>query len=539
MRRLASSFIKRGLLVAGGLLVLSAGAYAQRWENAYGDPVKEETARNGVRPVSEGGYVSVGSTKMTAAPFLEDVYVVRADNHGLVAWSKSYDIGDIDVGTDIEEVKNAQGATDGFIITGYTNHRAGSTCGNSYDVFLLRIDRCGNVVWQHTYGGTTTDEYGWDVVEARLGNGPGNPGPNPGDFIVAGWRGNTPARDGYLLRVDPAGVIVWGKVYNGPNNQDDYFYSLDEATTINPGEIVAAGGTTSYRVPVNLDSWLVRVNGNTGLVATASAYGTGTTTEEFRSVQELNSGGNAGHVVAVGQRTTATGVNRDVYLLETDPVFGFIANVLLGFNVFDEGFYVREIPIVAPDLPSTVVVTGYLTPPQNWGHGGEDAFLQEFTTGTLAPVGLTAVYGNANNDRGWSVEPVELLLGSPCFTSGFIVAGFIQRPLVAPADPLQLYMFKADGGKSTGCELKFTPPTMTPASQQVRQNPTVIDLTVNCIPPITSVKLIWEQVICPLDPIGTQHCPIPNCPPPPGANPDHDQNLSERSIDMTRRAFSY
>jgi len=531
MRSLASDFIRRGLLIAGGILLIGGAAHAQRWENVYGDPFKEETARNGVRPVSEGGYVSVGDTKTGVAG---DIYVVRTDNHGVLAWSKSYDIGVNDVGTDIEEVLDAQGATNGFIITGYTNHRPGSQCGNSYDAFLLRIDRCGNVIWQHTYGNSTIDEYGWDVVEATRGNP--IQGTNPGDFIVAGWQGNSPLRDGYLFRVNAAGAIIWGKIHRGPNNQDDYFYSLDEATTISPGEIIAAGGSSSYRIPANHDAWLVRTNGNTGMVVTASAYGTPTTVEELRSVQELNTGGNAGHVVAVGQ--TTTGGNMDLYILETDPVFGFIADSRLGFNFADEAFYVREVPAQAIGNPSTIIVTGYLTPPVGWGHGGEDAFLQEFTTGNLALVGNTFVYGGVNNDRGWSVEHVPLLLGSPCFTSGFIVAGFTQRPSVDPNDLQQLYLFKTNAGKSTGCEESFAPPVKLARYTQIRQNPVISDQTINCIPQVVPLTLPWEQVLCPLSPDGTVQCLIPDCP-APAPSPDLDENLSERSVGAPGDLFAH
>jgi hypothetical protein len=535
MRRLASSFSTWGLLVVGGFLLLSAGAYAQQWESAYGDSLKEETARNGVRPVTEGGYVSVGDTKSLLLN-QNDIYVVRTDNHGVLAWARSYDIGPDDAGTDIEEVRDAQGATDGFIITGYTNHRSGSPCGTTYNVFLLRIDRCGNVVWQRTYGEIDFDEYGWDVVEATRGA----PllGTNTGDFIVAGWQGNTPNRNGYLLRVTSAGVPVWGTLYRGPqNNRDDYFYSLDEATTTGAGEIIAAGGTSSYRLVTSLDGWLVRVNGNTGVVVIATAHGSPVSTEEFRSVQELNTGSNAGDIVTIGQTTTAGGVNRDVYLLETTSALNFVANLMLGFNDYDEGFYVREISAAAGNIPSNIITTGYLIPPKNWGHGGEEVFLQEFVTGTtLASVGNTLVFGEEYNDRGWSVEPVAA--ASPCVIAGFIMAGSIEKPFHNPTDPRQLYMIKTNG-KVTTCEMSFAPPTKIPNFDRIALNPLTATLKIDCVPPIGATILTREQPVCRVQGHGTIQCLIPDCaPPPPAPGADPDQNLSERSIDIMDKALS-
>jgi hypothetical protein len=453
----------------------------------------------------------------------------------VLAWSRSYDIGPGDVGTDIEEVRDTHGETDGFIITGYTNHRSGSPCGTTYNAFLLRIDRCGNVMWVRSYGEIDFDEYGWDVVVAASGN----PllGTRSGDFIVAGWQGNRPNRNGYLLRVTSAGVPLWGKLYRAPvNNRDDYFYSLDEASTTGAGEIIAAGGTTSYRANSDLDGWLVRVNGNTGAVVTSTASGGAGSDEDFRSVQELNTGSNAGHIVTIGQTSTVGGVNRDVYLLENTSGLSFVANVLLGFNGFDEGFYVREIPAAAGNVPSTVITTGYVLPPNNWGHGGEEVFLQEFVTGTtLASVGNTFVSGEEHDDRGWSVEPV--MAAAPCLISGFIVAGSIERPYWNPTDPLQLFMIKTND-LTTTCEMAFAPPTTIPNFDRIASNPLTAAMTVNCTPPIGTAILTREQVICRVQGHGTIQCPIPDCPPPPAPNRNNDHDLSERSINTTKEAFN-
>jgi hypothetical protein len=530
MRRFNNGIIMRGLLIAGCFLALTVGAEAQRWEKGYGDPVKLETARNGVQPVIEGGYVTVGDTKNAATPGAGDIFVVRTDNHGIVAWERAYDIGLNDVATDIAEIPGGGTGTNGFIITGYTNHgAAGDMCNTTtYDVFLLRIDRCGNIVWRRTYGDIQKDEYGWDVIRATTGNGVTT---FPGDFIVAGWQGNTPTRDGYLLRVTAAGVPIWGTLYRGPvNDLDDYFYALDEATIVNAGEIIAAGGTTSYSGG-NLDGWIVRVNGNTGAVANGASHGDAVATQEFRSVQELKIGSNLGHIVAVG-RTTSLAQDIDVYLLETDAVLVRQADVVLGFCSPDEGFYVREIPGAPNNVPSNVIITGYLTPQPGWGHGAEDAFLQVFVTGNLDPSGNTFVYGNGSNDRGWSVEPVRA--AANCVTAGFIVAGSIAKPVVAPADLLQLYMFKTNTARSSGCELTFTPPTRIPVFPRIALNPLTANLTVNCIPPIAPIVLAWEQTICALILDNTMNCPNPNCQGGADEMPNAEHDLSEQRIDGVR-----
>ena len=528
--RQAGRRIMQGLSIAGCVLALCGTAQAQRWENLFGDTTLQ-TARNGVRPVTGGGYIAVGGSNIGPN---EDIYVVRTDNHGLLGWSKTYSIGNADVATDIEEVLTG-GVNNGFIITGYTNHGdPGDTCGNSQDIFLLRIDNCGAVMWQNTYGAATTDEYAWDVIVATVGNA-GPPITNPGDFVVAGWQGSTPNRDGYLLRTTALGAPIWGQLYNLPqNNFDDYFYSLDEATVGGgAGDIIAAGGSTSFRVPANLDTWMVRVPG-TGVGVTASlAYGGAATDEDLRSVQELNSGGFGiiGDIIAVGRMTT--GANTDVYLLQANNLLLPVGDRRNGFNLSDEGYYVREIP-GPPNVPSRVIVTGHITPPVGWGFGGTDAFLQEFTTGPgLAPFGNEFVYGGPRDDRGWSVEPIQL--NTVCTRPGFIVAGFFQG---TANDPQQLYMFKTDvnvlGDKTTGCDTSFTPPTQSPNFSDNPARPTPRPFTNECIPPITHVSRTWIDVLCPLKLDGTVNCPVPDCKPAPqqkNLDPDFSDRMQKNSGD--------
>lgn len=507
----------RPLLCLGMLLAISTGASAQRWEDIYGGPNCVETGHNGVRRATEGGYIAVGETFSSTATCTStnsDIYVVRTNNHGALAWSKSYNIGRIDKGTDIEEVLTASGAPDGFVITGYTNHgNSGDNCPQSFDILILRIDRCGNVQWVRTYGGTT-NEYGWDILRATRGNGTTT---NPGDYIVAGWTGDAPNRNGHIIRVTSAGNIIWGAVYLGSTGTtDDYFYAIDELTanTAFAGQVVAAGGTTRN---ATLDCWLNRIDATaTGAPLANATFGRTVSNEDLRSVQELASGSRARDIVATGQTAlTGTGSQPDVYILETDPAFVWVADRIVGTNaVPDAGFYIREVPVSGSATASTVVVTGYLTPPAAITFGAQDAFLQRYQTGpnSLAPVTAAFIYGSTNFDQGWSVEPV--FASGTCITNGFIVAGVTQNPAAAPNDPSQLYLFKTNATLGTGCQRSFSPANSQPIFPRILFTPPTTVLQVICTPPIASVDRTWRQEVCPLNADGTVVCAIPDCPPP-------------------------
>lgn len=518
MTEIMNRFAYRVIFVIAMALLLSiTGAsdlMAQRFEGVYGGVGCREAARAGTREVREGGYIAAGETFATDANCSSsDIYVVRTDNLGNLVWSMRYDIGVNDSALDIEEV--VIDPTGGFIITGVTDN-SGGLCPASRDIFLLRIDRCGEVLWVQTYGEANLDEVGYNVEEATTGSLAN--GTRKGDFIVAGWKGSGANRDGYLMRVTKFGVCIWGNRYRGPGNLDDYFYGLYEAISGVPderaGDIIACGGTTSYIAASN-QAWIVRVDGNDGTFngggsQGGAAYGDHGF-EEFRSVIEIQSGANLGEIVAIGT-TSSTSPNLEVYLAHVSSnLCTIIAARTLGDagDNPDEGFDLAEIRVTA-QAQTRIITTGYVTPPLGQGHGLADVFLQDYTLSPLAPVApVTRVYGSGRPEWGWSVGIVGGTAG--CALSGYIVGGFTLSGLDPASDLQQLYLIKTDRGRRSGCE------TIYAASDKVANfplectDPTIIASCMSCTPNVTKVCETWGFVRCLIDD-GIGICAPASCP---------------------------
>jgi hypothetical protein len=111
-------------------------------------------------------------------------------------WIKSYGGSKYDSFT-----SGQQTADGGFIVAGNTK-----TFNNGiYDFWLLKLDAKGEIVWQKIYGGPGPD-YAPSVREV--------PG---GGFIVAGTTATdvTSDSDIWLLKLDASGNVVWRKSYTG------------------------------------------------------------------------------------------------------------------------------------------------------------------------------------------------------------------------------------------------------------------------------------------------------------------------------------
>lgn len=507
-------------MVALAMLLAIAGgshAFGQRFQYEYGGD-KEEAGRGGVRAVtSESGYVAVGESFSQSGGNDADIYLVRTNGDGTLLYSYTYNIGRNDSATDIEEVI-VHGNFDGFIITGVTDNVDPFGCGRNRDVFLLRVDRCGKVMWVNTYGSPESEEIGYDVEVMDNGDGCGG---NAGDFVVVGstcFPGNP--RDGYIIRAKDAAPanLIWTRTYNSPCDRDDYWYGVAEAIVAAdggvPGDLIVVGGSDGYcQTPGGYEAVIAHLDG-CGKNPNVFPYGVGVYGEKYdddlRSVIELQDGDFRGTFVATGRTeiVDAAGVvSPEVYVIQTRAwPCRRVADLTLGDQAArpDEGYWVREIKNPHPDA-GYVVITGYMTLPG--GFGDKDAFIQRIKPGNLIPIApVTRIYGGAREDWGWSVDPV-IADGNGCYSDGYVMAGFTS----SFAGNQQLYLLKTDLNLKTGCnENDADAREKHPEYKEHCFDIRVGEWGSECRPKIERICQKWETVLC-YDRDGTNGCTPDRC----------------------------
>jgi hypothetical protein len=185
---------------------------------------------NYVTQTSDGGYIITGTTGYPAT----NITLVKSDSTGNITWAKIFNSA-YDVGNCVRQTSDG-----GYIIVGYT----GLGPFNYNDVYLIKTDSSGNLLWSKTYGGTNEDE-GYSVQQT-----------SDGGYIIAGASYSFGAGnyDAYLIKTDSAGNVLWSNVFGGPNS--DSFNSVQRTTD---GGYVLAGisysfGMTSLAYVVKTDS---------------------------------------------------------------------------------------------------------------------------------------------------------------------------------------------------------------------------------------------------------------------------------------------
>jgi hypothetical protein len=122
----------------------------------------------------------------------------------------------------------------------------------SADGWLIKLDQTGQIQWQKTYGGSDFEEFR-SLIETADGN-----------IIVAGATGSfnsTNLNDGWVIKLDQNGAIIWQKTYGSiSNNRIATIKQLDD------GGYIFSGGTD----PCTARS--VRLRPSPGTIATLPGW---------------------------------------------------------------------------------------------------------------------------------------------------------------------------------------------------------------------------------------------------------------------------
>jgi len=164
-----------------------------QWARNYGG-VNQETASS-VALTQDGGYILCGYTNSYGAGF-DDIYVIRTDSVGGVVWAKVFGSPSSERGHEV--IATSDG---GFAVVGGTY----SFGAGGMDAYLLKLDMNGDIEFLRAYGGTGYDE-AFSVIQT-----------NDGGFVFVGTISSFGAggEDIYFVRTDTKGEVMWSRTYGG------------------------------------------------------------------------------------------------------------------------------------------------------------------------------------------------------------------------------------------------------------------------------------------------------------------------------------
>lgn len=155
------------------------------WENKFHGINRSEG--HSVQQTTDGGYILLGETD-------NKIHLIKVSNGGSMIWEKIFGIADVNTGWSVQETIGG-----GYILLATVKNFS-----EQPDIYLIKTDDMGNVVWDKMFG-STYEDYGYSVQQTV-----------DGGYILL-WQSNTglDSSDLRLRKTDSEGNMIWEKAFSG------------------------------------------------------------------------------------------------------------------------------------------------------------------------------------------------------------------------------------------------------------------------------------------------------------------------------------
>ncbi|HEC88970.1 MAG TPA: hypothetical protein ENI44_00100, partial [Thermoplasmatales archaeon] len=187
-----------------------------------------------VKQTTGGGYIIVGYTRSNSGN--KDIWLIKTDNAGNMIWNKTFGGKYDDTATSLDITNDG-----GYIIAGATLSYS-QDVGRYLDGWVIKTDKDGNELWSKTFGYPYHDLF--DSVEQT----------NDGGYILAGFTEmNDHKASIWIVKIDSEGSRIWERILS----EDVMSFGENIKQTADGGYIVTgvitAGGFIGDIILLKLD----------------------------------------------------------------------------------------------------------------------------------------------------------------------------------------------------------------------------------------------------------------------------------------------
>jgi predicted secreted protein len=249
------------------------------WNKTYGGVSTDEGWM--VQHINNRGYILIGYT-VSYGSGSADIWLIKTDAEGNQQWSKTYG------GRGNDQSRAVQQTSDGGYIIGATTQSFGA---GGDDIWVIKTDASGNIVWQKTFGGTNQDHCN-AILQIPSG-----------EYVLIGDWDLGGTSDLLVMKLDSEGNELWTRVYSG-----DKFGFGHSIQMTSDGGFILLGGINLYG---DSDMWLIKTDAN-GIMMWDKTFGERTPETATSVIQTRDNG------FLLGGWILPSDLNKSILLIKTD-----------------------------------------------------------------------------------------------------------------------------------------------------------------------------------------------------------------------------
>lgn len=329
------------------------------WQKTIGGSLND--TGNAFELTSDGGYIlggfsssNISGEKTENSNGQIDIWLVKIDASGNIMWQNTIGGSGDDFLISIKQTSDG-----GYIVgAGSDSNISGDKTENSrggLDYWILKLDSSGNIVWQKTYGGSQP-EFETYVVETSDG------GYFVGGYSDSGVSGDKTdpsngQRDYWALKLDSTGTIVWQNSTGGSlvDRPLIAFQAADGGYVMGGYSFSGISGDKTQANQGESDNWIVKLDSN-GNVLWDKSFG-GSDSDVLRNLIQTADGGYLAGGFSKsnisGDKTENSRGDYDYWILKLDGSGNLVWQKTIGGAGID---YLRDLKQIAD---GTYMVIGY------------------------------------------------------------------------------------------------------------------------------------------------------------------------------------
>lgn len=229
------------------------------WQKCYGGSYSESASA--IEQTKDSGYIVCGVAGSINGDVVglhnsSDYWVVKLDKTGNLVWQKCLGGTSYDNATAITQLKDS-----GYVVAGNALSSNGDVTGyhgGNGDYWIVKLTATGTIVWEKCFGGSAQDQ-AISVQQTFDGNimVAGFSSSADGDVVNAHGGG-----DYWALKLDSSGNLLWQKTLGGTSSDigtaamitKDFGYIITGSSQSNDGDVTGHHGNSLYD-----DFWIVKL----------------------------------------------------------------------------------------------------------------------------------------------------------------------------------------------------------------------------------------------------------------------------------------